>query len=451
MNKLRVEINGVYAKEERVRSIIFDVLKIFPDIAFLNSCIIKKSLFKTDFALFFISLDSFKEIYSAYGIELGNKYLKRVGTRLQGITSNNEILFKYVEDGFVLFKSNYQGIESLIYTAEKILNLNEESIVVDGKEIFSVISIGISTFPDDGADINTILKNATSVVYKFKMHDKGQYKFFQKSMNYELVEELKKKVELRKAIENNNFCVHYQLQIDTKNKNVCGVEALIRWNHPSIGIIPPSKFIPIAEESALIIPIGEWVFKEACMQNKKWQNEGNNPINVAINVSEIQLRENGFVQMVRDTIEETKIEPKYIHIELTETMIMTSFEASLQIINQLKNMGVKIVIDDFGSGYSSLNYLKILPIDIIKIDKSFIDDICNSKISESIIHEIVQIANEFNIDIIAEGVEEAEQLKILMKNGCNKIQGFLFAKPSQAHEIQDLSNLAIAKIVEFVN
>lgn len=449
MNKMAFKRNKINLKATVKHWIDFDDTNKIYNSRLLENYIIKENLCNKKFAIFFISIASFKQIYSAYGIEIGNKYLKLLWNRLTMIKSDKESLFKYVEDGFILFKSNYKDDISIIDTAEKIIGLNNEFIEIDGNAIFSVINVGISISHEDGVDVSNVLNSAVATVYKFKMHDKGHYKFSEKSTNHELVEELKRKTELRKAIESSSFSISYQLQIDTKKKSIHGVEALIRWNHPILGVISPMKFIPIAEETGLIVPIGKWILKEACKQNKKWQDESDKTFNIAINVSEVQLREEGFIKMISDTIVETRIKPEYIHIELTETILMTSFESNLEVLRELKNMGVKIVIDDFGIGYSSLNYLKIMPIDIIKIDKSFIDDICTSKMVQSIIREIIQICNEFNIDVIAEGVEKTEQLKILIEKGCNKIQGFLFAKPSAANEIEFLSNLVLDKMDKF--
>ncbi|WP_406542683.1 putative bifunctional diguanylate cyclase/phosphodiesterase [Clostridium ljungdahlii] len=256
-------------------------------------------------------------------------------------------------------------------------------------------------------------------------------------MYNEILKKVEMEKELRKAIKNNEFILYYQPQVDMENTKVVGFEALIRWNSPKLGWVMPLEFINLAEETGLIIPIGEWVLKTACSQNKMWKDNGYSYDFISINVLPIQLKDDNFVYTVKKVLEETELKPEYLEIEITESVMMESLESNLKVINELKNMGVKVALDDFGSGYSSLNYLKSIPINTLKIDKTFIDGICSDYYEDIITEEIIKLAHRMKLEVVAEGVEEENQIKSLKGKNCNKIQGYYFGKPMPSEDIKD--------------
>jgi EAL domain-containing protein (putative c-di-GMP-specific phosphodiesterase class I) len=296
--------------------------------------------------------------------------------------------------------------------------------------------MGISIYHNDGEDAYTLIKNADIAMYAAKEEGRNSYQLFTSSMNDTIAKRLMLENKLRKALVNEEFLLHYQPQVDSISGEVNGVEALVRWQDPKEGLIPPGEFIPVAEDTGLIVPIGEWVLREACKQNKMWQDKGLKHIAMAVNISMLQFRQKEFVDTVSRALKETGLDPKYLELELTESIVMEDIEATIKTLHELKAKGIRLSIDDFGTGYSSLSYLKRMPIDMLKIDRSFVMDITVDANDAAIARATIQLAQSMDLEVIAEGVETREQLELLCNLQCNKIQGYLFSKPLPSHEIK---------------
>jgi EAL domain-containing protein (putative c-di-GMP-specific phosphodiesterase class I) len=302
-------------------------------------------------------------------------------------------------------------------------------------ELFITPSVGISLFPNDGDDAGTLVKYADSAMYHAKQEGKNTYKFFQKSYMKKSVERLVLASDLRKAIENDEFLLYYQPKFSCKTEKVNGFEALIRWNHPKSGMISPNLFIPIAEETGMIVHIDQWVLYQACLQIKEWKDQGYKPVKIAVNLSMLQFQQKNLLNIVRSILKETGIDPSYLEIELTERVIMDDPEMALKNIQRLKSIGVQISMDDFGVHYSSLSYLKLLPLDRLKIDRSFLQDLLTSKDDQIIVKAMIQLAHNLELTVVAEGVETLEQYYFLKSLQCDEVQGFYFDKPLPASQI----------------
>jgi EAL domain-containing protein (putative c-di-GMP-specific phosphodiesterase class I) len=298
--------------------------------------------------------------------------------------------------------------------------------------------VGVSIFPEDGLDATTLLKNADAAMYKAKDDGKNSYQFYKEEMTEKAFERLLMENSLRQALENEEFVVHYQPQVDTITEKIVGMEALVRWNHPSMGLVPPSKFIPLAEETGLIVKLDRWVMKTAMKQITKWNLENLYEKFVSLNLSIKQLEEKDFIEFLQKTLKETKCSPSFIELEITESQIMKDAKKCIQILNSVKELGIAISIDDFGTGYSSLSYLKKFPISKIKIDQSFVKDIPNDEDDIALVKVIISIAKNLNLSTIAEGVETNEQKEFMLKHGCDKIQGYFYSKPICAEKMEEL-------------
>ena len=332
-------------------------------------------------------------------------------------------------DGFLLLKQKIDGGIELKDLAQHIVDTISGLWSFDGNEVLVSVNIGITIFPRDGGEAAKLIRNVDIALNRAKLIGKNTYILFEKYMYDEILRKTELERGLRKAIKDNEFILYYQPQVDMRTRRVVGFEALIRWNSSKFGWIMPMEFISLAEETGLIVPIGEWVLKTACRQNKLWKNRGYSYDFISINVSTIQLKNDNFINTVRNVLEETGLKPEYLEIEITESVMMESFDWSLRVITELKNMGVRVALDDFGSGYSSLNYLKSIPINTLKIDKTFIDGICKGAYENIITGEIIKLAHKMKLEVVAEGVEMEEQIRYLEEENCNKIQGYYFGKP----------------------
>ncbi|TCK92376.1 diguanylate cyclase (GGDEF)-like protein [Natranaerovirga hydrolytica] len=379
-------------------------------------------------AIMFLDVDNFKYVNDTYGHIIGDKVLIEIGKRLKTLKNSNINIYRFGGDEFVILIHNEQAIEAIKKIADQIIALFQKKYVIDQKEFYLTTSIGVSVYPSDGIDPNNLLKDADSAMYKAKETGKNKYIFFNKEMNKEIADKLYIYNHLRTALENNEFTLHYQPQIDLKTNGLIGFEALIRWKTKDFGEIPPMKFITIAEESDMIIKIGDWVLKEAC-QFAKEVNQGTNKYVISINVSANQLREDDFVEKVIHTIDEAKISPDHIGIEITETALMNDFAMNAKKIYKLKKMGIQTSLDDFGTGYSSLNYLRQLPINTLKIDKSFIGDLLKNDKVYNLTEDIILISQKLGFMVVAEGVELKQQQVVLEQYQCDVIQGYLISKP----------------------
>ncbi|MBM7694407.1 diguanylate cyclase (GGDEF)-like protein/PAS domain S-box-containing protein [Peribacillus deserti] len=387
-------------------------------------------------AVLFLDIDRFKIINDTKGHTIGDLLLKQVAHRLDTAVHDEGLVSRQGGDEFIILLKDMdkEYVESV---AQRILFKFAKPFVLNGEEFFVTPSIGISMFPGDGMDQDTLIKHADTAMYLAKEKGKNNYQFYTPDLDKLSMRKMELEKGLRKALAQNEFVLHYQPQVEVETGIIVGIEALIRWEHPKLGMIPPGEFIPLAEETGLIVQMGKWVLRTASEQNKKWQDEGIPPVPVAVNVSVRQIQDDGLIHDVKQILEQTGLEPRYLELEITES-IMQNIERSTVILNQLKDLGVLLSLDDFGKGYSSLSYLKHLPIDIIKIDKSFIDDILELYSPGSIAKAIIDMGQNMNFTVIAEGIEKEEQVKFLLENSCKIGQGYYFSKPVPADKISDI-------------
>jgi diguanylate cyclase (GGDEF)-like protein len=387
------------------------------------------------FAVFKVDLDNFKNVNDTYGHEYGDKLLKNMGESMQKELGKDFVVARINGDKFLILQPKINNKLDAKNTAEKLFDTLNGLWEIDEKEFFASVSIGISIYPDDGKDFDGILSSADIAVNKAKDSGKNLYKFFESSMHDEIMKKTELEKQLRKAIKDDEFLLYYQPQVNVENRKIVSFEALIRWKNEKFGWISPAEFIGLAEETGLIIPIGEWVLRTACLQNKEWKEKGYVYDFISVNVSAVQLQKSDFVNMVKKVLKETGTKPQSLEIEITESVMMESLDLNLNALNELRSMGFRVALDDFGTGYSSLNYLKNLPINTLKIDKTFIDGLCKNSYEEIITEQIIKLAHKMDLEVVAEGVELEEQLKSLEGKHCNKIQGYYFAKPLPPEEI----------------
>ena len=395
----------------------------------LNKSIEKANDLKQRLAIFFIDIDNFKMINDTYGHSIGDKIINLVAQRLQKNIRKNDTISRIGGDEFIIVVEDIIEQKNIQKIANKILSDFNDPIRLEEYLFDTTISMGISVFPNNGLNAEDLIKHADTAMYSAKNAGRNQFHFYKKEMTSEIFEKIVMKQEISDALKNNEFEVYYQPQIDIKTNKIIGAEALLRWNHKSLGVISPDDFIPHAEETKLIIPLGDFVLKTACSFLKKL-HERNLLIDgkIAVNISAIQLKHSDIYKMVLDNLKITNIEPKFLELELTETFIMENIEESILILHNLKEIGVQLSIDDFGTGYSSLSYLKQFPIDKLKIDKSFIAEIPNSPKDMAIAKTIIALGKGLGIKVIAEGVEKQNQKEFLALENCDEIQGWIYAK-----------------------
>lgn len=388
-------------------------------------------------AVFFIDLDNFKNINDTLGHNYGDKLLVYLSKKLKRLITSEDIICRLGGDEFLLIHACSDCVEMERY-AKKLLDLFDNSFEIDNKEMYVTASIGIAIYPKDGEDSSEILKNADFAMYKAKELGKNRFAFYNESIYMQL--ERKTNIEriLRNSIGNNELMIYYQPQYDANTEEIFGFEALLRLNSIELGFISPAEFIPIAEESRYISEIDLWILKEACLQCKEWMQKGYEFKSISVNVSSVDMQKNNFLENIKKILKETKISPDIIELEITETALMTSIDYNINELNELKKIGIRIALDDFGTGYSSLNYLRSIPINTLKIDKSFIDNITTSKKEESIMNNIIEMAHTMDLKVVAEGVETSNQLKILKEKRCDYIQGYYFSRPLPPEEIEKL-------------
>lgn len=387
-------------------------------------------------AVLFLDLDRFKLINDTMGHNIGDLLLKAGSERLyQALREGDTIARQGGDEFLVLLPEINQEAEAASIT-KRILDVFLKPFVLDGNEIFISTSIGISLYPNDGSDLETLVKQADTAMYHAKELGRNNYQFFTPELNTRTHELLSLENSLRKALEREEFILHYQPQVDFNSGRIVGLEALIRWNSTSRGIVSPAAFIPIAEETGLIIPIGEWVLRKACKQNFAWQKQGYPPLCIAVNISARQFLEPNFIAVVAQILKETDLDPRWLEIEITESIAMEKGESSVEMLRSIKKLGVRISIDDFGTGFSSLNYLSRLPVDTLKIDQSFVRDICADANGEAVITAIILLAQNLRLKVIAEGVETETQWSFLKDKRCDEMQGYYFSKPLPAEDLE---------------
>lgn len=380
------------------------------------------------FGLLFFDLDRFKLINDSFGHNYGDELLKKVAKRLSGLIRKSDTFSRLGGDEFVILIQELTAREDVIKLIQKIVSELKKPFIIAKKQITISISIGISIYPDDGEKVSTLLRKADAAMYLSKGSGGATFNFYTEKLNKETKNKLKIENEIRKGLEKNEFFLMYQPQIHASSQTLLSVEALIRWQHPEKGVILPPDFIPIAEESQLIVELGEWVFREVCRQIVSWKESGLPLIRVAVNVAAQQLKQNNFDETIKSILEEYHVPPEYIDIEIKENVIVTHKDV-LRMIEKLKQSNVNVILDDFGTGNSGLNYLKQIQFDQIKIDQSFVSNISKSQSDETIIEAVITMANSMDLKVIAEGVENQEQLDFLTKKGCELIQGFLYSAP----------------------
>lgn len=388
-------------------------------------------------AVLFLDLDRFKLVNDTLGHAVGDRLLQAVGHRLKSIMREGDTIGRQGGDEFIIILPEVSSDTEAGIVAQKLLSVFSTPFLLENEEVFITPSIGISLYPTDGDDFETLLKHADTAMYHAKESGRNNYKYFTWTLNATALERLELENSLRHALEREEFTIHYQPVVSLSEGVIVGVEALVRWNHPQKGLIPPVKFIPVAEDTGFIVPLGEWVLRAACEQASLWQKKGYPPLRLAVNLSGRQFRQTDLIETISQILEETGFPPQSLELELTESIVAQDIDFTIELLNQIKAMGIRISIDDFGTGFSSLSYLRRFPIDTLKIDKSFVWDI-DPEHGDEIVTAIIALAQNLKLKVIAEGVETKEQLSFLKIKGCHEVQGYLFCQPVPRHEFESL-------------
>ena len=393
---------------------------------------------KSEFALLFLDLDHFKEINDSLGHDTGDEVLKVVSRRLIDVMREEDTLARLGGDEFTIIMKNLVQGQDASLLAQKILLALSEPIIIEENKLYVSSSIGISLYPSDGSSASNLLKYADAAMYRAKDEGRNNFQFYSSEMTELAFERVVMEASLRAAIENEEFVVYYQPQVDGKSDKLIGMEALVRWQHPTMGLVSPAKFIPLAESTGLIVELDQFVMKSAMTQMAEWYEKGFKPGVLALNLAMKQLEQKDFISILSNIIKESRCEAKFIELEVTESQIMVNPEEAINVLNQINELGIDLAIDDFGTGYSSLSYLKKLPISKLKIDQSFVRDLPDDEEDVAISRAVMALAKSLNLKIIAEGVETKEQKEFLVENGCSSIQGYFYAKPMPADEMEIL-------------
>ncbi len=389
-------------------------------------------------AVIFLDLDDFKHINDTLGHGIGDQLLLQIANRLQNYIRNQDFFARWGGDEFTFLLLDINNIDDVSNIAQTMLRSLDQPFKINQRELYIKASIGISVYPYDGKDTETLLKNAEAAMYLAKNKGRNNYQIYRPNMGIKANKRLLLNHSLYKALEQHEFLLYYQPQLDLKTNKILGLEALIRWQHPELGLVPPNQFIPVAEENGLIINIGKWVIKTACEQNIAWQKQGLSAVKIAVNLSGRQFQDRHLVTTISQILEETKLDPCYLEIEITESAALEDMGFAIAVLQALKKMGVHISMDDFGTGYSSLWSLKRLPLDKLKIDQSFIKDMMNNLNDVAIIKAVIAMGHGLKLQVIAEGIETAEQLAFLKSINCDAIQGYFFSRPLPPEEATKL-------------
>ncbi|PHV31391.1 hypothetical protein CSQ94_21710 [Janthinobacterium sp. BJB312] len=386
----------------------------------------------------FIDLDRFKFVNDTLGHDAGDTLLKLIADRLRAATREVDTVARLGGDEFVLLLPQHTNSEPGQLILQRVLDTVAQPLQVGGHEFFLTCSMGVATYPDDGDSAETLIKHADIAMYRAKEQGRNHWQSYAPAMNASMLARLSLESELRHALERGQFHLVYQPQVELDSGRIVGMEALLRWQHPTLGAIAPGDFIHLAEEMGLIVPIGAWVLQTACAQAKVWQRQGLGGLRLAVNLSARQFRQSGLLQSVREILAVTGLEARFLELELTESMMMQDVEQAISTMGKLKTLGLQLSIDDFGTGYSSLAHLRHFPIDVLKIDKSFVSDITHSNDDAAIVQAIIALAHSLRLKVIAEGVETAQQLAFLRQHGCDQMQGYLFSRPLAAAAFETL-------------
>ncbi|MFD2628211.1 sensor domain-containing protein [Oceanobacillus kapialis] len=393
----------------------------------LQEAIVKSKQEQTQLAVYFLDIDYFKEINETLGYSFGDKLLKALSHKLKTFLDADTFIARIGGDEFLLLQHGITSKEHSVMLAEELIAEFEKPVKIEEHDIYTSISIGISVYPSNGTSPESLLTHAQSAMHVIKEKHRNNYKMFETSISENFKSMLTMESDLRKALQKEQFELHYQPQKNLITGEIVGMEALLRWNHPEKGYIPPLDFISLAERTGLIIDIGDWVMYEACRQNKLWQGGGYDPVIVSVNLSAKQFHQKDLVSKIQHILNETGLEPKYLELEITESMAMTNEKYILNTLQQLRELGVLVSIDDFGTGYSSLRYLSVFPVTKLKIDKTFMDD--NQIQNKAIVKSIIHMSHSLNMKVIAEGVETEEQIAFLKEENCDEMQGYFLSKP----------------------
>jgi diguanylate cyclase (GGDEF)-like protein/PAS domain S-box-containing protein len=396
------------------------------------------------FAVLFLDLDHFKTVNDSLGHAGGDELLRSVSKRLLSCVRGSDTVSRQGGDEFAILLPEITHAEDAATCAAKILVSLNAPYIIGSRTVHVGTSIGISLYPRDGADSETLLRSADMAMYHAKERGRGNFQFFEAAMNLKAVQRQSMESELRRALKNQEFLLHYQPKVNLDTGDITGVEALIRWQHPDGTLVPPAEFVSIAEDCGLIVPIGRWVMREACLQARAWQDAGLRHLRMAVNVSAVEFREKGFVENVRQILSDTGLRPHYLVLELTERVLMENAESTALVLESLKTMGVQLAVDDFGTGYSSLSYLRQFPIDVLKIDQSFIQKISSNLDDSTIISAIIGMGRNLHHIVIAEGIETQEQIAYLQSQHCEEGQGYLLSPPVGAVQFGHLLETGIS-------
>jgi diguanylate cyclase (GGDEF)-like protein len=392
-------------------------------------------------AVLFLDLDRFKNVNDTLGHDVGDRLLVAVAQRLRRSVRNADCVARLGGDEFTVVLAEVVGPNAAVTAAQNICRALSTPFQIDGHDIFVTTSVGISMYPHDATDVGTLLKHADTAMYRAKRTSSG-FQFFEASMEHSISEHVRMENDLRRALERNEIEVFYQPQARVDNGRIVGAEALVRWRHPTRGMVSPAEFIPLAEETGLINPLGEWVLRTACAQMQEWTNAGLPSMRIAVNLSVKQLLQKNFAAIVEQVLADTGLPPRLLELEITESTLMENAQHTLEALHRLRSLGVRLSIDDFGTGYSSLSYLKRFPVDIIKIDRSFVRDVPHDVDDAAIVTGIIALAHSLRLDVVAEGVETESQLRFLKEQSCDLLQGFYL---SQAVPAEQFARDLIAK------
>ncbi len=432
-------------QEEKIYQLAYyDSLTALPNRAyFMDSfklSLLEAKGYNQQVGILFLDIDNFKRINDTLGHLSGDEVLVIISKVLSSCLKENETVFRLGGDEFLVLQTEASEAQT-VETAERIVSVLRTPIRLQGHEFYLTSSIGIAIFPQHGEEEEALFRNADTAMYKAKELGKNGYQLFTSSINEVIMRKMEIEGELRHAIERNELVLYYQPIMDTKTGDIVSAEALLRWVHPLKGIIPPMEFIPVAEESGLIREIGNWVIREACRQNSRWQQLQLPHIRVAVNISAYQFQQKNLLDKIIEALDEAGLEPSYLSIEITETVAMEDLSYTTEIVRKMTEHGLSIALDDFGTGYSSLNYLKTLPINTVKIDKTFIQDLDSKRNEKQIAQAIITLAHSLNCKVTAEGVEKREELEFLKHQNCDFVQGFLFHKPLPPGELEEVLRL----------
>jgi diguanylate cyclase (GGDEF)-like protein len=436
------DITARRVAEDRVQYLAYyDALTGLPNRSLLQDRLTKALAgarrYKHKVALLFLDLDRFKDINDSLGHSVGDILLQQVAERLEKWGREQDTVARLGGDEFLITLTQVKDLVDVAVAVERLMDAMTAAFIIQGHSLNVGCSIGVSMFPEHGTDCETLIRNADAAMYGAKDSGRNSFRFFAEDMNVQAIERLNLENNLRLALGKRELFLVYQPQMEVATGRITGLEALLRWQHPDFGLVPPDKFIRIAENSGLIVSIGEWVLRTACSQARKWQDEGLPEMTVAVNVSAVQFRQDGFCELIRSVLQETGLAAQYLELELTETLLLANADVTLSVLRELKSMGLTLAIDDFGTGYSNFTSLRRFGVSKLKIDRSFIRDVAMKPDDAAITAAIISMAKSLNLKVIAEGVEDEAQMSFLRAHHCDEIQGYLFSKPLAVDKVAD--------------